>query len=341
VKDCVQCKLIMCNDDCNKCPNGCVTYGNPFRTLVYQTCCLADNTPDCIDCCVLEEGEGCNTYKSSNYPNGCCDSDICTSDHCCPAGGTWNFATQRCLSTCAGYEQSCSSIPCCTGYSCTSSHCCASGETWDASSGRCEPTCTVPKLPASTTNYICLDDSHLISEGTPTNGGACGVGCYNFWIGSTKYSQACKVTEQCTHYYFDVPADYGEDKKNCYGCVKNLAACCSSGMVARTDADCKACNSNWYLSGCHCCPKDSSWDGVACRSHVPCYKAVSDPLFCNYRAPDSSYLPEPGWWNTPFNPRCINTALNQACCFVGAGLYGWVIGEDFYLWHETESIIKY
>ena len=350
IEDCVQYTLsYICEHvSCTNCPNGCITFPgtNPFST--YVSCCTMGGVPECVEACVLEEGGpapgGCNDFVSTMYPDGCCDpSNICTSNHCCPTGATWNFATQRCLSTCADYEESCAAIPCCSGFSCTNSHCCAAGETWDASSGRCEPTCTVPKLPASTTNYLCLDDSHLISEGTPTNSGACGVGCYNFWIGLTKYSQACGVTEQCIRYNFPIPQDVGEDKKICYLCKENKAACCFSGMVARTDADCKTCNPDWYLEegGCHCCPKDYEWDGVTCRAHAPCYSASSNLGFCNYRAPDCSYNPEEEWLYTPFNPLCVNPNTMFACCFVDAGLYGWIIGEEFYLWHEIETITPY
>ena len=118
VEDCVKYELIMCVDDCNDCPGGCEIGPNPFFRPIYQTCCLADNTPECVDRCVLEEGDGCNGYASTAYPNGCCDPfDECVNDHCCPEGATWNFTTHRCDTpgTCTVSPPTCDVTWGCTG----------------------------------------------------------------------------------------------------------------------------------------------------------------------------------------------------------------------------------
>ena len=55
------------------------------------TRCLSDAMADCLDICVVTEGEGCDDYSSTDHPQGCCDhNDECSNNHCCPAGRAWN-----------------------------------------------------------------------------------------------------------------------------------------------------------------------------------------------------------------------------------------------------------
>jgi len=167
------------------------------------------------------------------------------------------------------------------------------------------------------------------------------VGCYNYWIGGIKYSEACGVNEQCIHYNFPIPQDVGEVKKICYLCKENLAACCVSGMAARYKEDCEKCG--MWLSGCRCCPKGMFWSPVdlMCRERDPCYSPNwAKPTFCHFYAPNilPMSLRDDSWWSSTL--RCVTPT--SVCCFVDAGLFGYILpGEEFYYWHEKQNIITY
>lgn len=92
-------------------------------------------------------------------------------------------------------------------------------------------------------------------------------------------------------------------------------------MAATTDAQCKACNSTWYLSkGTNCCPPGYEWYAATgmCISHEPCY-ATSLPSYCNSMAPNSPY-PISTWWDNPFFPDSVGTVIIfiQVACFAQA-----------------------
>ena len=412
VENCVKYELIMCVDDCNDCPGGCEIGPNPFFGPIYQTCCLADNTPECVDRCVLEEGGplpggpgGCNDFVSPMYPNGCCDPfNECVDDHCCPEGATWNFTTHRCDTpgTCTVSPPTCDvtwgctgptgcykekiNQNCPTGYDlvkelgasmvlcakappcaavnpvqgckccaegmpatlstdctdCNSNwrlsncHCCPTGTSWNDATAQCEEECPLdPEISPLLTYYLCANEH---TGGFLLYGGECGRECYNGWYQGVKESFACEYTEQCVTYNVLISE---EGVKNCRSCVKNLAACCYPGMVVG-EGDNQTCNDcGMYLDGCHCCPKDYEWNGLSCEKHDPCYLPASNPLFCNYRAPDCSFYPERDWFNTSFGFSCVNPTLNMACCFLGEGLFGYQPGEEYYYWHEYQGITTY
>ncbi|MBN2458771.1 hypothetical protein JXB28_00655 [Candidatus Woesearchaeota archaeon] len=353
---------------CGNCPIPCPMYpSNPESNPFSVTCCNTGGAPECVEACVLEEGPGpggfgCEDYVSAKYPTGCCDPfHVCIDGHCCLEGATWDGVTETCLepgsctvplSSCVEGSPATSDAECqaCNAdWKLSDCHCCPTGYIWDSNTVQCQAQCALePVLSPSVTYYACAEEH---SGGSVEYSGDCGRACYNYWIDGVKYSEACSPTQQCVEYesYYDYLLEE-EGVKFCHNCVENLTECCYEGMAVFapiTEEDEQACiacgnavGEEWYLDVCNCCPKGTEWDGVACRPHDTCYQAVSDPLYCDYMAPDSSF-PQPEWWNTPFNPRCINTVLMQACCFVGESLFGQEPGDDNYYWHEYEGIITY
>ncbi|MFC2161849.1 hypothetical protein ACFLRX_09390 [Acidobacteriota bacterium] len=82
-----------------------------------------------------------------------------------------------------------------------------------------------------------------------------------------------------------------------------------------------------------------------CEAHAPCYSGFGNPGFCAYLAPDAPGGPGVSWWGTPWNAQCIVDKVpdpNLACCFLNAGMYGFLNpGDEFYYWHEPEAIVVY
>lgn len=239
-----------------------------------------------------------------------------------------------------------------TNYTCISDHCCEQDEMWDICSSSCVMvTCAsagLPLPPEGPALYAC-DDEH--TTGTAMCDGACGVSCFHGYVvpSGPWTSQRCSPLSQCIRYdVFGTEGTTDGGKKICYSCIENLTACCVSGMLATTDAQCKACGvavgEVWYLNGTHCCPRDYEWSIVLgqCEKHDPCFSASSNIAYCNYHAPDSPIFSLLAPWLST-NPQCMDFGESpaQACCFLGAGLFGWVTGEDFYYYHEREAITTY
>jgi hypothetical protein len=196
----------------------------------------------------------------------------------------------------------------------------------------------------TTSNYLCANP-HTGGSASCTCGGPCYYGDVHLPNGSVYYNvvQNCGPSQRCIQYHPDpvLDPDMPPSLKVCSAC-KEDATCCSPEMAATTDAQCKACNVNWYLSNGHCCEKAYGWVSALgmCTFHDPCY-ALSNPGFCNSMAPNS-LLPMSTWWDNPFITLigCI-ASDRSACCYNGTGLYGYLPGEQFYYWHEGRSIIVY
>jgi hypothetical protein len=234
----------------------------------------------------------------------------------------------------SGIGRNCATV---TNYTCIDNHCCEQDEMWDVSTGRCvKILCSGSSLPDPPPVLYPCANTH--TGGQALCNGACGVACFHGWDGSSWGSESCKADEQCIKYSVTIAQ---EGVKWCNNCVKNLAACCVSGMASTSDADCKACNANWYLSkSTHCCQKGYEWDSLSgtCIGHEPCY-ALSSPGFCNSLAPNSP-APQSTWWNNPFtSPIGCITDTRQGCCYNGTGLYGYLLGDQFYYWHNREKNI--
>lgn len=210
---------------------------------------------------------------------------------------------------------------------CSNNHCCPSGTAWNGTAcGGCSASSTF-------STWICAN---------PHSGGIagceCGAKCYTV-SGVDVY---CQPNERCVKYHPDplVDPDMPTALKACSVCKPSTDCCVGENGAATLPSQ---CCSGLYLNGTHCCQKGWEWDAISlsCIEQDPCYREGSYPLFCPYRAPDCSYLPQPEWWYTPFNPYCVNTTYDRACCFMGAGLYGFIIGEEYYYWHEYEPITVY
>jgi hypothetical protein len=130
-----------------------------------------------------------------------------------------------------------------------------------------------------------------------------------------------------------------------------IQSCVAENGAATLPSECCA---GLYLNGTHCCQKGWEWDPVylTCIEQDPCYRSGSYSDWCIYRAPNClaslgcTAGPQPLWWGTPFNAYCVIDELSpqpdMACCFVGAGLFGWVDSADeFYYWHEEQEIVVY
>lgn len=270
-----------------------------------EVCCAPQTLyNDCPSCQYCNTTAGINNYKCS--PEAVCCSDI--GESCTPS--------------------------CCSGLVCSNNHCCNAGEVWDTATGKCQGSCPVSVLPEGEVAYACAN-AH--TGGSIEYSGACGAACFNYWYNGVKYSEACGVTEQCVEYesYYDYNISK-EGVKFCHGCVENLAACCVSGMAAKSDEECKACNPDWYFTDCHCCPKGSVWNSFSnsCLAADPCYfyDATYSSASCKFGPPN--FLPryQVSWWGS--SPACIDSSGLEACCYIGPG-YGYLE------WYFKTGIIVY
>lgn len=300
--------------------------------------------------CEYWKGEGCGGDNGCN-PHYCNLNYICTDGHCCEQGETWDTSTGRCVKFVCYLP---GGIPpdvsqCCqngdVGYNqyLSSGHCCPVGDSWNATTQRCEtpPGCEI--VEATLPTCACQGDC-LPQPWNPTGY------CYGVHVLTPCLAGYGTVCERegglytCSHPLADLGArcPARELVSGCH-CVSTTPAC-FQGMPATAREQCEACDPNWHIDNCHCCPKDYGWSVTVegCVEHDPCFSASSNPLFCNYHAPDSplfSFLAP--WLST--NPQCIDFGESpvQACCFLGENLFGWNEGEEFYYWHETESITTY
>jgi hypothetical protein len=137
-----------------------------------------------------------------------------------------------------------------------------------------------------------------------------------------------------------VDPDMPPSLKICSMC-KDAADCCvgEGGAAATKDLCCQPPNSilPMYSSNGHCCAKGFSWDGVSCEHSEPCYSSSSNPLYCNFLAPN--YANPTSWWSDTI--LCNRIATSQACCWVSDGLFGYVSIDSFYHWHTLQDVTVY
>lgn len=313
--------LIMCTYNCSgQCPypdpyvsqpdnwNFCKTGpgDNPFWG--YQggfggcTRCMADAMADCLDICVVTEGDECESYASIDHPNGCCDpDDECSNNHCCPAGRAWN-------GTDCG---PCNPMPTSSNWVCNLPH------TGGSASCTCGGPCYTGDvyLPNGSIYYNVVQNCGPMQR------------CIQYHpdpVNDPDMPTLLKVCSVC------------RDAADC--CVAEGGTAVTKDLCC----DLTFPPFKQYISNGHCCPLSSEWNSLSgsCILHDPCYTSTYSGSYCYFMAPNSP-APMSTWWNNPFTTLCIRVT-NQACCYNNTGLFGYILPSDpFYFWHQLENIVVY
>lgn len=315
-------ELIMCTYNCQgQCPqpdpyvsqpnnwNFCKTgpVDNPFWGYQggFGGCakCLSDAMADCLDICVVTNGDGCDDYSSVGHPQGCCDpNDECSNNHCCPAGRAWNGTG------CGG----------CGTLSTSGNYVCANSHTGGSASCACGGPCYT--FSVSGVNYVqncsptqrCITyhPNPLVDPDAPA---------------SLRVCSTCKASADCCVEGMTATLD-----STCKTCNANWwlngTHCCQKGWRWNSVAGACEAHDSCYRAG-------SSLN--RCTSRAPnCLPALG----CT-PGPEPTWWGTP--FNTYCVIDNPSPSPDQACCFINAGLFGLVSGDTEYYWHERQDIVTY